>query len=603
MILLIPEANALNYPLCLLLSLGNTVRVYRMHPYLNMLKGRIEILNLSDYFDWAQCAAIGSKAVDIWESMLPGFPASGWEAKINAHVVDLSLKARQELQHEVEKLVFLKSIVDFHRARNEDALIVNSLKFDFLSRSSSGHDLFRFPASRAISCIFVFLDRLGMAAENLLRSCAVVYRFVSAFFGNKSQKRTVRYLYAGIAPSEMSDDKNKITFSWLVDGVKIRKDEIIFLLPGQDMLKLASRKHIIGCFPAILWLLIKCAVPLKWGLQRLLAAKYAIRIMQWVPVIESLRPKIYIDSVSSAGFEDPGALYFRQAKGIKTIMWSYGINSYPSSSDRKSAGLRRMLLSHIISSDFIVWNEHYREFVEGHAQNGLRTHVLGPLMCGDESVMRADRSALFEKAAKAYSGAFKYVAVFDSPPVSRQGMGFLALRHGINSEEYNNRFMEDMFSLLSDFKEIALIYKPKWGLENKVFSYSAELRSLVGQMSKNERTIILAHDVNPWLAVAMADICVSLPFISSSVAAIHYEKAGLFHDPANIVLGHRYIGFEAIITHSYEELKFKISQCLRENARITDIIEENRLRKIQGRFAKENSSSRFREYLLNECGM
>lgn len=587
MILLIPEINIFNYPLCLLLSFRNTVKAYRTHRFLHIFKTRVKLLDLSDYFDWAECGAIGSRAVDIWESILPGFPSPGWELKIKDDRGNLSLKAKQELQHEIEKLLFLKRIVSLHKGRNEDVRIINSLKLDFLSGLGRRHDLFCFPTLKTLSKIFIFLDRINLAAENLLRFGACICRFIYAFFRNENPKRTVRYLCAGIVPTE------------LADGIKIYKDDIIFLLPGHDMLKLASRKKIINCFPVLLWFFIKCALPLRWNLQDLLVTKYAIRIIQWIPVIESLNPKIYIDSISSVGFEDPGIIYFKEVKGIKTVLWSYGTNSYLFYKNKRLDRLRRVLLSYIISSDFIVWNEHYKEYIEEHPQGEIHTHPIGPLMCGDEDVMHTDRNILFEKIGLVHVRAFKYVAIFDSPPLSSRNRGFSAWYPRLNSEEYNYEFMRDMYRLLSDFQNIRLIYKPKRSLNTEKFSYSSELKELLRQIAKNRKVVILDYNINPWVPIAMADICISMPFASPPIAAIHYEKMGLFHDALNIVLSHRYEDFQELITHSYEELKSKMTQYLYGKRQIRDILDENRLRKIQGRFPKENSSNRFREYLAS----
>ncbi|NQT47300.1 MAG: hypothetical protein HQ593_07495, partial [Candidatus Omnitrophica bacterium] len=131
MLLLVPEIHFLNLPLYWLCSFIFKVKVYAIaYPVLHKLKGRIELLDLSDYLSWEKCTAIRDEAVAVSEDILSNFSTSKWQVKIRHHNVNMHLKAKQDFQKEVEKILFLSAVQK--ACCSGQALIINSSRFKYL---------------------------------------------------------------------------------------------------------------------------------------------------------------------------------------------------------------------------------------------------------------------------------------------------------------------------------------------------------------------------------------------------------------------------------------------------------------------------------------
>lgn len=619
MILLVPKINLLNYHLFLFLSFRYQIKAYKIQPFLYRSKGRIELLDMSDYFSWEECIVVKSDAADIWENILPRFPLSNWKLRIRGYCIDLSIKAKQDFQQEIEKLLFLKHIISFYEKKGKKAWIINSLRFNFISRTDRPNEFFCYPTMKFLSLINVSLDRINLAAENFLKFSFIICQFVIGFIKNRKITAEIRYLYDSVSPKELSIDKDNITFSWIIDGRLVHKKDVFFLLPKADfqmktqakdytrdrellainrlnMLSMASYKKLFSCLPELFKILVKDILIPGWGLEHLLVTEYAIRIACWIPIAESLKPKVYIGNCSNVGFEDPAIIYFK-AIGVKTVFWTYGTNSYLFCKDKRDCRFRNILFCHILSSNFIVWNKHFKEFVEEHPQDGLQVHVIGPLMSSDEGVMYDDREALLAKLGLAYKSTFKYVAIFDAPAGSRRRS--FAYYPNYCTDDYNYAFLRDIYGLLDDLQNVILVYKPKRSLTSGKFSYSDKLKKLLKEAGQNQRMIVLDYNVNPWIPIAMADMCISMPFESPTVAALHYGKPAIFHDPFGIVNYHRYSKIKQLTTHNSSQLKKLAENFLFNPSSFKDMYKEMNISNFVGAEPGTNSSTKFREFLNN----
>lgn len=90
MILLIPEINYLNFSIYFILSFICQVKAYRMEPFLYTFRGKINLLELGDYFSFEDYVIIRSEAVRIWQNLLPKFPRPKWKVKIETMNLDFS---------------------------------------------------------------------------------------------------------------------------------------------------------------------------------------------------------------------------------------------------------------------------------------------------------------------------------------------------------------------------------------------------------------------------------------------------------------------------------------------------------------------------------
>jgi len=627
-ILLAPKIHFINLPLFFLLSFIYKIKTLEMQvPCSYLVRKRIKLLQLEEYFNWEECMVMRADAVKIWENILPKFPEESWKIHIKSFELNMSKKAKQDIQREFEKLFLLKNIVDYNK-NNQNVYIINSLHFNFLKSIGKNKEFFSYPTLHFLSFINTILDRFFLYLLNLSIELKLIVQLIYGLLYRKDLKEnisTIKYIWDGISPRELSVDKDKITFAWIIDNAIIHKDEVLFLLPKADfqmkdfsedeatgkgllianyfnMVCFVSNRILLASLYEVLKLTIKNIISLEFTIKGIMNIKYTLQILKWVSVVEYLKPRVYVNSFSSVGIEDPAIIYFQKA-GIKTIMWSYGSNTELFTTQNRNCDFRGIINCNILSSNMIVWNNRFKEFIENHPQNDLKIIVIGPLMSGDESVFTTSPDILRKRIGLNHiqdNNSLKYIAVFDVPPASKAFRGSETVCPDSNTEEYNCAFIRDVFRLLSDFEDLFLLYKPKRSLTSGKFSYNDEFREILKEMRKNPRVIILDYNINPWLPIASADITISMPFESPFIASIHYGKPSIFHDPTNIAHHHRYQDVSDFITHSYEELKSKVNYRLFDSdAPHLDITNEYKLRDFVGVYPGTNSSERFREYLVS----
>ncbi len=627
-IFLVPEIHFINFPLFFLLSFIYEIKTLKIRlPRFYPFKKRIELIRLDDHFNWEECMAIKANAVKIWEDILLRFPESKWKVDIKNSEVNMTMKAIQEMQREFENMFFLRHIAD-HTKSNHNVFIIDSLYFSFIKSIDKNNDIFLYPISRFMSLINVVLSILVLNCIIYLMTIKLIAQLIYGLWNRKYVKQdlsAVKYIWDGISPRELSVSKEKNTFSWIIDDNFIRKENILFLLPKPDfqmksfsedeakkrgvlianhvnMACFSSTRNLFSALNRALRLAVKNIILPKFNLIEIMNTKYTLQVLKWVPIIDYLKPKVYINSFSNIGSEDTAVIYFQKA-GIKSIMWAYGTNSYLFTTKAHSCDFRNIIYCNILSSTLVVWNNHFKRFIESHPQDKLEIITLGPLMCGDESVCNMNRNVLNKKIGfnrMQNDRNFKYIAVFDVPPVSKASIGSEAVYPDSNSEEYNYAFMKDILRLLADFENVCLIYKPKRSLTSGKFSYSNETGEILEAMSKSFRVKIVDYNINPWVPIASADMTISMPFESPFIASLHYGKPALFHDPMNIVSHHRYHAVSDLITHNYEELKLKVNYWLFESREgHLDVVNESKFKDFVGTYPLTNSSKRFREYLAN----
>lgn len=163
--------------------------------------------------------------------------------------------------------------------------------------------------------------------------------------------------------------------------------------------------------------------------------------------------------------------------------------------------------------------------------------------------MQIDKYTLHEKLKIEHKPII--ISLFDQPPQ-------VANEIKENYNDYNGLFIKDVFRLLEDFPKIQLVYKPKRSLVNGKFYYSTNTKEILHK--PNPRVKLLHYQTNPWLAIALADICITPTMGSAGFAGLHYGKPFLFHDPMNFAKNYRLNDLERFVSHSYPELKKNVKK-------------------------------------------
>jgi polysaccharide biosynthesis PFTS motif protein len=627
MTLLISKINFLNFPLLYIMAFFCRIKTLSIQKQLSRFRGRIGFLLFPELFDWEEDIITRSEAVKVGNDLLRKLPS--WQLKIKKEYINFSSKIKQDLQNEIKDLWFLRKIAFIMQSEGR-VFVIDSFKSHYLSKIDKNSELLSFPRIKILSNLNILLDRVNLSLSNYYRLFSLFFKYVSSYIANKETSlkgvNQVRYLYNCVSPRELSIDKDKITFSWLIDGEKIKKDKILFLVPKadfqmkehendfakdkdllalshSDMPRFSQRRILISCLGEIVKEIFNTLFSLKFSFVELTKRSYYIDIYKWLPLVETIKPEVFISNEGTIGMEEPITLYLN-SKGIKTVMWTYSVNSYPFiNKERKGINLDNFDYSHILSNFLIVWNNDFKKFVESHPQNGVKVEVIGPLMSGDENVMKIEKEVLFKKANLIYDASFKYISLFDMPLPSRK---FLS-RHsgeqgkwvGFHSENYNFNFINDIYRLLSHYSNLFLLYKPKRSLASEKFSYDDKTRNFFKIMQEDSRVAILDYNINPWYPIALADMCISIPFGSPSIACLHYGKVAIFYDPFNIINFHRYNKLECLIAHNFNQMKDLVEKLLFSNLSFKGAFESMDVSDFTGEEFAINSSEKFRDFLAN----
>jgi polysaccharide biosynthesis PFTS motif protein len=153
--------------------------------------------------------------------------------------------------------------------------------------------------------------------------------------------------------------------------------------------------------------------------------------------------------------------------------------------------------------------------------------------------------------------------VFDVPPVTR-GVR-LAIGHGpsVYAQGMLEQFFNDIEGLLKH-QEIVLLLKPKRSLKDAQRDFADSMQRILDPASpwcRSGRVVVLPHDIDPYIPVALADFCIGVPFTSPVVAALESGRAGVFHDPLN-ELRHVPLAPELLthVTHGAAQLRDRLAR-------------------------------------------
>jgi len=604
-ILLIPELNLGNYIFIYLLSFFVPIKVYSLSFFVKKLKHKwVPYLKTRKHMHWEDFPILRQKMTEIWEDIYKNFEPWG-KNKIFKTEVETFKAAGEAFKLKLESLIIIE-----HMASNiKNSVFIDDFDTYYLKKLLTRKSDFGW-----ISNLNILMSVLNYFIENLIYTAYTLYSFFDGLINNKKSKLKIKYLYDGVGRNELSISENEYSFSWLVDEKKIKKDEIFFLLPLPDyqVIKTAFRPEkdttFLADYPMFinryarkneLFLAIKEIMKqfvlsiINPSIRDIIKYKITIQILRWVPFIHSMKPKVYISNSCTIAQENPLVLYLN-ASGIHTITWSYSI-SFMSFLNEKKSNFKTPFYCHKFFSEYIFWNEHIKNYFKEHAQYNAKFKVFGPMMSSSEKIMQMDTASVVKELGLGIEQNQKYIALFDAPPPSNGIIPNPEYLDPINeNKDFNELFIKHVFKLLEDFKEIHLIYKPKRSYKTGRFDCSEELKRIHKEMGTNPRVKILDYRTNPWLAIALADMCIAVPFGSPAFAAMHYGKPALFHDPKGIVRNHRYQDIAELVSHSYPELKDKVKQWLFDKRELVSLKE---IQQFTGCFPRENSTEKFRDHL------
>lgn len=428
-------------------------------------------------------------------------------------------------------------------------------------------------------------DRLWQWAFSFADSIRQIYFLLRKTQFEVGKERKFHYIWTDINPSEVATGPERLDFAFLVDRNLISRDECLYLFlkkPTLSMLDWLKKREIrwarLTSYDAMLTLpqrlyailgicLMLLMNPfLNWKSRWLipLLIRFGMEAYPWVLIAKAFPLKAYLATASSDLMERP-AVAVMNALGIRTINWSYSANYFGHAVNWNRFQDLSLLCSIFVSQEIWCWNKTILDWMEARsvlACNQVKFCITGPIMSGDSHLITKAAADVRQKNGLTFKKNVKYIAVFDVPTHSQS----IRLRLGLGPSWYPleilEGFFQDLIEVLTRFPNVCLIIKPKRSLNDPSREYPQSLRRLIdpnGIYYKEQRVVQLHYDSDPYLAVAMADFNIGLPFTSPVLVGFYAHKDGVFHDPLCTFNFFRPQVFKPFITRGREELMAKIS--------------------------------------------
>ena len=630
---LVLEVHVVNWWLFWALSFVRPVHVRVFHPWIHRLpRGRMRTIDPAAYLSVDEARLFRSRMVSAWEPWLHHIAGRRWQGDYRGVVVDCQVKVKQEMSRQFERWMFLREVRQQIQQQGMSVVIIPSASMRYLHSLDPHNTGWLESPTTWLSFLNIFLDHLWLRLSSLIYGVRQLAWLACGLFMHRRPvglltQQCLPLIYDCDNGNELASSKTKRSFGWVVDDRVIHKSDVLYRLPSSlsaaQAAGLRQAGYLAWAVPALsryvrpLILMRTCTETLRLlatrclnpfvGFEEVMVGQYLVRMGDVDPLLRQWRPRVYISSVSSLAQEHPGILYLN-AMGVETLMYFMAASYQFAYDEHLPCDFRELIYAHVAASRMVVWHADYKQFFASHPQDGIQIEVIGPLMPGDESVMQEDRASVRRSLALKWAadgGNTKYVVAFD---VGVPSWDFRLRQSHLDhqtypdpyQEGYTIAFLQNMLRLLEEHNDIRLLYKPRrnaFGLGRRFYSDSS--RELLKQIQAHGRGCMLEEEINPWIPLAVADICIGQPFSSPIFAALHYGIPMICHDPLGNGRAYRCRGLSAYVTHGYEALSSRLRQLSTSATAAADSPSDDGAAagEFKGVHPGTNSTERFRELL------
>ena len=593
---LVPEVNLGNVLLWRVLSWQHPVQAAWVDPRCRRFLGRrVTVVASEEYLSADDAHCFRSAVLQRWEAGLGRLRQQRWQV-VGLHrgaMADVRAHALQELAKQFERLALLELA---RQSAGEQARLVDSLASAYLRRLRvlpAQDEVVHRALASYLNCACDRLWKVAIVIGSMARVVGASLRGLLRFGGTPARAwEGARYLWDAANPNELAAGQDRRSLFWLVDGNAVSVQDVVYLLPfGTSRIIAASlrrspyrvaaglmelyralpRRVLVRNLVQALTALPSLVTQAFSGWEGALHARYRCTALLARPIQEQYRFQCYISSVSAIGHEPLVVDYFNAA-GVPTVMYSYSANPYRFGRDTCRCDFRTVEYAHIAARHVVVWHQRLQRFFHAHPQDGAQFHALGPLMAGEDAVLRVAPAALlasYTPHSGTLSDGLVRVCVFDEAALTPSLRSARGLYPSHYTPTYSAAFLRDMVRLLEELKGVQLIFKPQRSFTKPKFSYADEFVSLTERLRRHPRAAVLPDDVNPWVPIALADICVGMPFTSPVLAGWHHGIPGFYHDPTGVCERHPYMGSPVLVTRNYAQLRSTVEHLLEKPAALT----------------------------------
>lgn len=439
-----------------------------------------------------------------------------------------------------------------------------------------------------VSAAFTALDGLWLWLQPYLYGINELLKLLRA---GSSPALPVQTVWLSVAPSEIAEADGQLDFAFLIRRGLLKPEQSLFLLNAEPSPAARARLARLGARWALesraaAFLSLGQRLGAAWEIFKLLVEgllpdgraahrvhlRLAAQAATWVRVGRALRAESLLNAISGC-WPEPAATAAFNALGARTVLWFYGANVFGCSPTRPGFRNVTPVLSVLVSREVVVWSEAVsKDYFDKRLAPGLprpTIRVAGPLMCGDARLLEDSPADARRKAGIESSTGARYVAVFDVMVLSDETRRYFGVGPTAYPRPMIESFYADILTALERLPELRLLLKTKRGLSDKRWQVPEGLRRLLDaerEPRKSGRILLLEHNVDPYLPVAAADLCLGIPFTSPVIAGLSAGRPCLYHDPTGATRHVALPELSPLITRGAEDLLARLGSWLRGGA-------------------------------------
>ena len=548
------KLHPLNWPLAWLLSYrGRVIYYHRQNALSDSRLERCEVIDPAEFDsadDWHQGLEESLAAWRRWVDR----DRSRWGLKIRilASPIDFERTWLQWLARSFENHFMAFWMVQRWLARHPEIPSTTLAESHVVNKSYRSF----YPGTERCPTVRIagLLDRiwLWIAAGNQVRF-QLRSLWTSTADGPHPARHTFKYFWAGVPPSEVASTPRHLDFAFLVQGGLLARQETLFVLPSlprpdarnwinQQQLEwgtglalgtLLSAGERPRISVALLGLALRVVLDPRDRFPKPALLLHALQGAAWVLVARRYQPQVYLSSIATAWPEQPATAVMRSL-GIRTVLWHYSANLFRYSTRSPEFLDRSVVLSTTVSQEMWAWNKSVSKLFSSRsvlpAAEGFTSKNFGPVMCGDPRwLAKTPEAARREWGVSAADASLKHLAIFDVPPVSQA----IRIKYSVGVNPYTvellDQFFTDVRAALDLFPQLRVVLKPKKDFHDKTRHFADAMWQLLDPHGPyRSRVLLVDHSVDPYIPVALADICLGLPFTSPILVGLKGQRRGIF---------------------------------------------------------------------------
>jgi polysaccharide biosynthesis PFTS motif protein len=470
--------------------------------------------------------------------------------------------------------------------------IVFPLRFKFLCASRS---LFNYLANVLI--LIALVPALWAVAA------------INFIFPRKAAKNDFKFAVMIVYLKQQFSDRVR-GLEFLIDGDKIKKDEVIFLRYAhlfRSQKRYLRDKGLYFQDNLLRWLSFaaarKASAYLLFTLSRLprYRARWFIPEAAWIlaacfALWNGLSRNFRIANlISYCDYSMQSIARNILLSGSGTVTWYYSDSSnwmhcFVTADNQEHFPVQSHMLAFALYDHFVTWSGGLVNYFKSHNLRVKNYHDLGCLWASHVRQLESGKleSVLARKIKQGgFEDGYKIIGVFDSTYID----------YTMTTIEDGIRFLRGILRLLEELKGTYAVFKPKKTPAN-MKRYAPELLGPIEELGKHPRCFLATTGTSPSEIIALSDLTISFPFTSTTFEALSAARKALYFDAADKFKGALFDRIPGMVCHSYEELKKRAEALLFsvDNAGFSAWLDNSVRGKMEG-YLDGRALDRFRELL------